>query len=57
MVGGLEVRRGSGVCDDGVDTLDRLVKCAVLGDILDNDELKPVAVAGEFIVEEGVFGQ
>ena len=42
---------------NGVDTLDRLVKCTILGDILDNDELKAFTVAGELIVEEGTFRQ
>ena len=39
------------------DTFDRIVKCTVLGDILDNDELKPVTVMDEFIVEEGASRQ
>ena len=55
-VGRLEVEWRGNV-GDGVDAFDRLVKCTVLGDILDNDELKPVAVMDKFIVEEGAFGQ
>jgi hypothetical protein len=55
-VGGLVVKRGSSV-GDGIDTFDGLVKCAILGDILDNDELKAVTVVGELIVEEGTFRQ
>jgi hypothetical protein len=42
---------------DGIDAFDRLVKCAVLGDILDGDELKAVAVVGKFVLEEGAFRQ
>jgi hypothetical protein len=55
-VGRLDVKWRGCVCD-GVHTLDRLVKCAVLGDILDNDELKAVTVVRKFIVEEDTFRQ
>jgi hypothetical protein len=55
-VGRLEVKWRSDVCN-GVDTFDRIVKCTVLGNILDNDELKPVTVMDEYIVEEGASRQ
>ena len=38
---------------DSVDTLDRIVECAILGNIFDDNQLKPVTIMGEFIVEEG----
>ena len=55
-VGSVIVKWGSGM-GDGVDALDRLVKCAVLGDILNDEELKAVTVLGELFVEEGAFRQ
>ncbi len=42
---------------DGVDTFDSLVKCAVLGDIHDNDQLKAVTIVGKIFVEEGALRQ
>jgi hypothetical protein len=54
-VGRIVMKRRGGV-GDGVNTLDRLVKCIVFGDILDNDEFKVVTVIAEFILEEGAFG-
>lgn len=43
---------------DGVDASDRLVKRAILCDILDNDQLKAIiAVVAKFIFEERAFGQ
>ena len=54
--GDLEMKRRSGVCYV-VDTFDSFVERALLGDILDDDELKSVTVLREFIVEEGGFGQ
>lgn len=31
---------------DGVDSLDRLVECAILGELLDDDELNVLGVLG-----------
>jgi len=42
-IGSLEVERRGGVGDD-VDSLDCLVKGPILGDILDNDELKSITI-------------
>jgi hypothetical protein len=55
-MGRLVMKGGSGV-GDGVDALDGLVECTVLGDILDDDELKAVTVLGELFAEEGAFRQ
>jgi hypothetical protein len=42
---------------DDIDTSDGLIKRAVLGDILDDDELEPIPVVGKFIFEERAFGE
>jgi hypothetical protein len=52
----LEVKRRGGV-GDGVDTPDGLIKCPILGDIFDNDELKPIPIIGKSIFKECTFGQ
>lgn len=38
--------------DDDVDIFDCLIKRAVLGEILDNDQFKPILVVGKFVFEE-----
>jgi len=48
-VGSLEVKWRCGV-GNGVDVLDSFVKCTVLGDILDNGELKSIPVMSESVV-------
>ena len=49
--------KGRGSVGDGVHTPDRFVKCTILGDILDNDELETITVISEFIDEKGAFRQ
>jgi hypothetical protein len=53
-VGSLEMKWRCGV-GNGVDILDSFVKCAILGDIFDNDELKSIPIMSELIIEEGAF--
>jgi hypothetical protein len=40
---------------DGFNTSDSLMKCAILANILNNDELKPITTLCEFILEEGAL--
>lgn len=40
-----------------IDTFDRFVECTVLGDVFDDDELKPVTILSKYIVEEGTLFQ
>ena len=56
-IGRLVVVKWRGCVGDGVDVFDRLVKCAVLGDILDNDKLKAVTIVGKFVDEKRAFRQ
>ena len=55
-IGSLEVERRGGVGDD-VDSLDCLVKGSILGDILDDDELKSITITGKFIHKECALDQ
>ena len=47
-------RRGD--TGDGFNTFDSLIKCAILANIFNNDELKPIITVCEFILEEGALG-
>jgi len=43
--------------DDDINPLDCLVERAILGDIVNNDQLKPITILGELIFEEGAFSE
>jgi hypothetical protein len=53
-VGYLIVKRRGGV-GDGVGTFDCLVKCTVLGDILDDNELKTFTVEAELSLRKALL--
>jgi hypothetical protein len=51
----LEVKWRGGVSND-VDISDGLIKSAILSDIFDNDELKPIGIVGKPFCQEGALG-